>query len=94
MTLVSICATIRMTTSSVKAEPNNCGNHEAETKRGWNHEGREGPQLATGAGDERGAIEKHTGRLKGFGFGNERSERGITTRGLSSLRVIRHSTVK
>ena len=39
------------------------GDDEAESERGWNHEGREGPKLAAGAGDERVAIEKHN-RLK------------------------------
>ena len=39
------------------------GDDEAESKRGWNHEGREGPKLSAGAGDERVAIEKHN-RLK------------------------------
>ena len=39
------------------------GNDEAETKCGWNHEGREGPKLSAGAGDKRVAVEKHTGSV-------------------------------
>jgi hypothetical protein len=38
-----------------------CGDNETERKRGWNHEGRDGPKLSASAGDERVAIEKHTG---------------------------------
>ena len=44
-----------------KVPSEECGDNEAETKRGWNHEGREEPKLSAGAGDKRVAIEKHTG---------------------------------
>ena len=61
------------------------GDDEAKSKRGWNHEGREGPKLSAGAGDERVAIEKHN-RLEVM-FDSSRATwiLGITTRGLSKL---------
>ena len=59
------------------------GDDEAESKRGWNHEGREEPKLSAGAGDKRVAIEKHNRLTVMFDSDRAKWVLGITTRGLS-----------